>query len=199
MKPSQRRRGCNRSKLAPSHRHFLCRISVPAPSCRLHPAGAGHDTLTRKSRKAAGHAGKRLGQSVPRSWLACPARIRGLSLPGQMSHRQNSKWRIEEGAWTSRHITHPLQQVRTDTNLTPRLIVAVALWVGVLNPVHVRGGPSMRVQGLSGGTVGTVRTPPPRSLYQACTWMRSREWVASQSFGSSRSTKRPPCCCCPVD
>ena len=119
MKPSQRRRGCNRSKLAPSHRHFLCRISVPAPSCRLHPAGAGHDTLTRKSRKAAGHAGKRLGQSVPRSWLACPARIRGLSLPGQMSHRQNSKWRIEEGAWTSRHITHPPQQVRTDTNLNP--------------------------------------------------------------------------------
>ena len=147
MKPSQRRRGCNRSKLAPSHRHFLCRISVPAPSCRLHPAGAGHDTLSRKSRKAAGHAGKRLGQSVPRSWLACPARIRGSCCRGRCLtvKTRNGESRRGRGPAVTSHT--PLNRSGLTQTWTPRLIVAVALWVGVLNPVHVRGGPSMRVQG----------------------------------------------------
>ena len=100
--------------------------------------------------------------------MAClPCPHPGLLLPGQMSHRQNSKWRIEEGAWTTRHITHPPHQARSDTNLTPRLIVAVASLVGVLNPVHVRGGPSMRVQGPLVALWARCAHPPSHSTKHA--------------------------------
>ena len=109
MKPPQKKERLQQISLAPSHRHFLCRISVPVPSGRLHQAGAGHDTLlnTRKSRKAAGHAGKRSGPECGPSRGLLALSASGTRAAGAMSHRQNSKMENRGGRGGQAVTSHP--------------------------------------------------------------------------------------------